>query len=81
MGVAERLWVGSRRPGAFDLDAALPRLAVHACRMKSRGYSVAQYSPSTYALSGLTHWCSGGAGGKAQNGNVCAACPAEWDWK
>ena len=64
----------------FNLTNALPRLAVHVCRMKSRGFTVAEYAPSTYALSGMNHWCTGGAGGAATNGNLCAACPAEWDW-
>jgi hypothetical protein len=83
VGVAERLWVGSGADGqgdVFNLTAALPRLAVHACRMKSRGFVVAQYTPSTFALSGMTHWCTGGAGGAATNGNLCAPCPAEWSW-
>ena len=42
IGAAERLWVGSpsdpeRRLQAFNVTQALPRLAVHVCRMKGRG--------------------------------------------
>ena len=42
----------------FNLTNALPRLAVHVCRMKSRGFTVAEYAPSTFALSGMNHWVS-----------------------
>ena len=49
--------------------------------MKARGFTVAEYSPSTFALSGMDHWCTGGAGAAATNGNLCGACPAEWDWQ
>ena len=34
VGVAERLWSGSRAKDAFNVTAALPRLAVHVCRMR-----------------------------------------------
>ena len=84
VGVAERLWVGSTGgggKGGFDVQEALPRLATHVCRMRSRGFAVAQYTPSTEALSGRTEWCTGGAPGeRVQNGNACSACPAEWAW-
>jgi len=80
VGIAERLWVGSPHPAVFNLTAALPRLAVHACRMKQRGFELAAYKPSTDAMAGYSAWCTGGAGAKDTNGNTCQACPAEWDW-
>lgn len=67
--------------GGFNVTAALPRLATHVCRMRSRGFAVAQYRPSTLGLSGATAWCTGGVHGEpVENGNICAACPAEWNW-
>ena len=42
IGIAERLWVGSPSKDVYNLTTALPRLAVHVCRMKSRGFTVAQ---------------------------------------
>ena len=81
IGIAERLWVGSPSKDVYNLTTALPRLAVHVCRMKSRGFTVAQYKPSTDSMSGYSLWCTGGVEGEvSQNGNVCGACPAEWDW-
>ena len=61
-----------------------PRLAVHACHMKMRGYSVSPYLPSTYTMGGNTHWCLGGSnrGGNLNMTYVpeCAPCPADWGW-
>merc|ERR1712110_1226407 len=70
MGVAERLWVGSGH-SPINVTSALPRLAVHSCRMKMRGYAVSPYAPSTEAMAGYTGWCTGGGpgiGGEAWNG-------------
>ena len=44
IGVAERLWVGStnsQEKDVFNITEALPRLAVHVCRMNTRGFTVA----------------------------------------
>ena len=62
--MAERLWAGSHGVGAA-LDEVTPRLAVHACQMKMRGFAISPYSPSTFTMSGasFTHktmWDAGG---------------------
>lgn len=55
------------------------------CLLYCIGFSVAEYKPSTSAMSGFSHFCTGGgvADGATPtwNGNMCAACPAEWDWQ
>ena len=55
------------------------------CLLCCTGFSVAEYKPSTEAMSGFSHLCTGGGvedgATPAWNGNMCAACPAEWDWQ
>ena len=60
------------------------RLAVHACHMKMRGFTISPYSPNTGSMSGRGHWCAGGHGRggveKSFRDGECFPCPATWEW-
>ena len=84
MAVAETLWRKKRQVWGSNITFVLPRLAVHACRMKMHGFAVSPYSPSTASMSGIEHWCSGDVNDLTNdddfNGLACGACPAEWSF-
>ena len=79
-----RSGLGGLPPLPGWLKEVSPRLAVHACHMKMRGFAISLYAPSTHTMAGLTAWCDGGPhrGGVVNASYLpeCYPCPADWDW-